>query len=223
MTGLVKLAAPRKLSPCLRRREMPAPHYALSEALIVLVAIWVALRMTRRRAWFGALGVTIFGIAAGIGVVRFSLGQIEELATFHRDFSQVSGATAMALVAIQCLKVPPRFWVGWRLGVAIALTAATLGSVLVVPDATILIFLAWLIVAIIACSTWPAASTKQRLLRAGVVAIFLVNLLLVRQSTLLGIDASWHLYHVLIALWLFGLWWVLAKVSDRPQLTQNNQ
>jgi hypothetical protein len=60
---------------------MPAPHYALSEALIVLVAIWVALRMTRRGAWSGALGVAIFGIAAGIGVVRFSLGQIEELAS----------------------------------------------------------------------------------------------------------------------------------------------
>lgn len=201
---------------------MPAPHYALSEALIVLAAIWVCLRLARRSSWFGALGVAIFGLAAGIGIVRFSLGQIEELATFHRDFSRIGGATAMALVAIQCLMAPARTCGGWPIGVATALTAATLGLALVVLDATIPIFLAWLIVAIGTCFAKPAPSTKQRLLRAAVVAIFLFNLLLVRQSPFLGIDASWHLYHVLIALWLIGLWWVLIKELGSTQPTSNN-
>lgn len=194
---------------------MPAPHYALSEALIVLAAIWVAIRLAGRGAWLGALGVAIFGIAAGIGVVRFGLDRIEELANFHRTFAQAGGASAMALVAMQCLMAPASSWVGWRLIVAIGLAVATLALGLIVREATVPIFLTWLFVAIGACLAKPASSTKQRLSRAGVVAIFLVNVLLVRQSPFLGIDARWHLYHALIALWLIGLWWLLARGSVR--------
>ncbi len=200
---------------------MPGPHYALSEALIVFAAIWVALRLAGRGAWFGALGVAIFGFAAGIGVVRFGLGRIEELGDFHSTFSQVGGATAMALVALQCLMAAVRSWSGWRLTVAIALIVATPVAGLLVSDAPVPLFLAWLIVAILASSARPASSAKQRLLRAGVVAIFLVNVLLIRRSPFLGADASWHLFHVLIAVWLIGLWWLLARdpVRDNRHTT----
>ncbi len=201
---------------------MPAPHYALSEALIVFAALWVAWKMARGGGWLGALGVAIFGFAAGIGVIRFGFGRIEELADFHQAFAQIGGATAMALVALQCCMGGMKMWSGWRLGLALALDVATLLAGLLVPSATVPLFLAWLIVGAIACAMLAAPSVKLRLLRAAVFASFLVNVLLIRRSPLLSMDTSWHMYHTLIALWLIGVWWVLVKGSDRAQPAQHN-
>jgi len=190
---------------------MPAPHYALSEALIVLVGIWVVLQLTRRKMWIGALGIAIFSIAAGIGVIRFGLGQIEDLAPIHQAFSQVGGATAMALVASQLVMFPAKSWTGWRLIVAIVLAVATLVSGMITRETTVPLFTAWLLIAIVASAARPAPNLVQRLLRASVVAIFLANVLLVRQSSILSADASWHLFHVLVAVWFVGIWRLLEK------------
>lgn len=190
---------------------MPAPHYALSEALIVLVGVWSVLQMARRGMWFGALGISIFSVAAGIGVIRFGLGRIEELAPVHQAFSQVGGATAMALVAMQLVMVPVKSWTGWRLSVAIALAVATLVSGMIAREATMPLFTAWLLIAIVASTIWSASGVVQRLLRASVVAIFLANVLFVRQSSILSADTSWHLFHILIAVWFVGIWWLLEK------------
>jgi hypothetical protein len=190
---------------------MPGPHYALSEALIVLVGVWVVLKMTRSGMGFGALGVAIFSVAAGIGVIRFGLDQIEELAPVHQAVSQIGGATAMALVAMQLLMAPAKSWTGWRLSVAIALVVSTLVSGMIAREATVPLFTVWLLIAIVASAAWPASGMIQRLSRAGVVAIFLVNLLFVRQSPPLGADVSWHLFHILIAVWLLGILWLLEK------------
>ncbi|MEL6574152.1 MAG: hypothetical protein AAFQ64_21105 [Pseudomonadota bacterium] len=190
---------------------MPAPHCALSEALIVLVGLWVVFQLTRRGMWFGALGIAIFSAAAAIGVTRFGFGQIEELAPIHQTLSQVGGATAMALVAMQLVMAPGKSWTGWRLTVAIALAVVTLVSGMIAREATVPLFTVWLLIAIIASAAWPAPSVVQRLLRAAVVAIFLANLLFVRQSSILSADTSWHLFHILIAAWLVGIWWLLKK------------
>ena len=194
---------------------MPGAHYALSEALIVGVGIWVAVQMTRRGMWLGALGTAIFSVAAAIGVIRFGLGRIDELAGIHQTVSQIGGAAAMALVAIQLLMVSGAVRSGWRLNIAVALAAITVAIGLAAREATIALFIAWLIIAIAASAAWPASGVIQRLGRAAVVAIFLTNVMLVRQSPLLGADLSWHAFHVLIAVWLLGLWWLLQKQTAR--------
>ncbi len=189
---------------------MPAPHYALSEAVIVLVAIWVGWRFVTRGAWFGALGGFLFGVAAALGVYRFGSGQIDALANAHRIFSQIGGATAMALVAAQCLLAlfgNSRRW----LAVAVLAVMATLAAGVIRPGLTTPLFLGWSIVAIGAVVIWPATAAKQRLVRGGLMAIFLANLLLVRRSPVLGPDLSWHLFHVLIAVWLIGLRFVFDR------------
>lgn len=201
---------------------MPAPHYALSEALIVFAALWVAWKMARGGGWLGALGVATFGFAAGIGVIRFGFGRIEELADFHQAFAQIGGATAMALVALQCCMGAMRIWSGWRLGLATIFAVATLALGLLEPSASVPAFLAWLIVGAIGCAALPAPGMRLRLARAAVFASFLVNVLLIRRSPLLSMDASWHIYHALIALWLIGVWWVLVKGSYRTQPAPHN-
>jgi hypothetical protein len=190
---------------------MPAPHYALSEVLIVLAAIWVSWRLVQSGAWAGALGVAIFGCAAGIGVYRFGTVQIETYASLHGTFSQIGGATAMALVAVECVKAALPRWGQWHWGVAATLVAATLGVGLVSAELTTPLFLVWLIVAIIAAIAMPGQNPRARAASGLVMAIFLANALLVRRSPVLGPDLSWHLFHVLIAVWIVGAWWVLSR------------
>ena len=193
---------------------MPGPHYALSEALIVIAALWGGWRLARSGALFGALGVAIFGAAAAIGVVRFGAGRIGELAVLHQGVSQIGGATAMAMVASQLAMAG---WAGRSRGaklIAIVLGMATLAACIASPDLTTPLFIVWLVAAIAFAMSLPSHDLLQRILRAAIVSLFLVNLLLVRRSPALGPDFSWHLFHILIAVWTVGVAWIIFHASS---------
>lgn len=193
---------------------MGPPHYALSEALIVLVAGMVAWRLAKEGYWPGAAGSLLLGTAAAIGTVRFGFGLIDDLGVAHRMASQAGGATALAFIALQFAN--PSAMRTWQILVSLTLAASTLIACLVWSESTTVLFLAWLGLAILGALLRPASHKNLRWRRAGVIAIFLFNVLLVRHSPLLGPSPSWHLFHVLIALWILGLWWVLIR-SHEPR------
>lgn len=193
---------------------MGPPHYALSEALIVLVAGMVACRLAKEGLWSAAAGSLLLGTAAAIGTVRFGFGLIDDLAAAHRMASQAGGATALALVALQFAN-PSATMRPMQILASLALAASTLIACLVWPDSATALFIVWLGLAILGAFFRPASHKGLRWQRAGVIAIFLFNVLLVRNSPLLGPGLSWHLFHILIALWILGLWWVLV-LSDEP-------
>lgn len=188
---------------------MPGPHYAISEAVIVLSAIWCTLRLSQSGHWFAGLGSAIFGLAAAIGVYRFGTGEIMELASFHKSLSQIGGSIAMALVSAQLLLTEPlvnRTAVGrWGVWTAVIVGVVTAFAI---PSLTTPLFIVWLSVAIIAAVLIPASTITRRILLAVIVSIFLINLLLIRRSPQLGPDLSWHLFHILVAVWLLGIVYV---------------
>ncbi|WP_109356285.1 hypothetical protein [Sphingorhabdus sp. EL138] len=188
---------------------MAGPHYAISEALIVLAAIWCVLRLSRLNHWFAALGIAIFGFAAAIGVYRFGTNQIEELASFHKNFSQTGGSVAMALVSAQLLLAEPLVnrtkvlrWFVLLLVVVSSVTAFKF------PTLNTPLFIAWLSVAIVSAALIPASTIARRVSLAAIVSIFLINLLLIRHSPQISPDISWHLFHILVAVWLLGMVYV---------------
>lgn len=195
---------------------MPAPHYAISEAFIAIAAIWCTARLSQSSHRLAALGSATFGFAAAIGVYRFGAGEITELASIHKNFSQIGGSIAMALMSAQLLLAEPlvnrtmvRRW--------IVLTAILVSAVaaFAIPALTTPLFIAWLLVAIIAAAMIPAHSVARRARLAAIVSLFLFNLLLIRQSQYLNPDISWHLFHALIALWLLGMCYVIEyRCSD---------
>lgn len=194
---------------------MPGAHYALSEALIVASAVWVGLRFTARQAWFAAAGVAILGLAAAIGVLRFGTGAIELLAGLHRGVSQTGGAVAMALIAMQFAAATGYLAGPGRIVSAFALALLTLLASAFMPGAATVLFVLWLVVAIALAASLPAEALPLRLARALAIAVMLANVLLVRQSPMLGPDLSWHLFHVLVAIWLGGIWWALRDALPR--------
>lgn len=185
---------------------MPGPHYALSEAFIVFAAIWCVQRLLRSSHWFAALGIAIFGFAAAIGVYRFGTNQIVELASFHKNFSQIGGSIAMALVSVQLLLAQPlvnRTKAGKWFVLALLVVSAV--TAFAIPKLTTPLFIVWLSVAIVSAALVPASTITRKISLAAIVSIFLINLLLVRQSPQLGPDLSWHLFHTLVAVWMLGM------------------
>ena len=193
---------------------MPGAHYALSELAIVMVALVAARDLIRRHIDLAAAGIAIFGLAAAIGVVRFASGEFAALAAIHKIISQAGGATAMGLIGLRLAKlgglgvITPRPLVG-----ALAVLA-TVVAALAIPALATPLFLFWLLAATLLAATLPARAAWQRWIRAAAVGSFVLNVLLVRQSPVLGPDISWHLFHVLVALWLFALWRVFVGTIE---------
>ena len=155
---------------------MPGPHYAISEALIVVAAIWSVFRLIKLDLPLTALGVGILGTAAAIGVFRFATGQIELLASFHRNFSQLGGAIAMSLImAGLVLQLPFFSDDNRRSRLSIFTIAATVLLVLLFPQLATGLFLAWLGAGILFVSLSKNYKIGHRVLMAGVISIFLFN------------------------------------------------
>lgn len=187
------------------------PHYAISEAFIVIAALYCGWKLARCSQWMGAIGVLLFGAAASIGVYRFPSGLVAELASIHRWAGQIGGLTGMGLIAIELLtKAPPKSKksiLTWKC--LFALLAMILAANLKV-DLAVPFFLLWSATAIGAAFMLPAGPLVKRVGFAAVASIMLLNVIFIRQSNALSQDISWHIFHTLIALWIFGIFWMLT-------------
>lgn len=194
---------------------MPGPHYAISESLIVFAALWSLIKLGRQGLWLAALGSAIFGAAAAIGVYRFASNEIDALAVFHKDFSQKGGAVAMALLSSQLLlgthAASRNAAIGWVIFAAIFLTG---GTAILAPAITTPLFLAWLIGAILTALFLGQQDVRRRITSGAITSIFLVNLLLIRQSPFLNPSVSWHLFHIGVAVWLIGMLRVFSQFQN---------
>ena len=70
------------------------PSFAVTELLIVLTAAFCSLKL-RKDYPFAAIGISLFGLAALIGVYRFSSGQVDQLASIHKYISQAGALSGV--------------------------------------------------------------------------------------------------------------------------------
>jgi hypothetical protein len=197
--------------------DVPGPHFALSELLIVLAGTVCAVRFGKAGMSLGAAGSLLFGVIAAIGAFRFGSGEMDALAAIHQAFSQIGGAIAMSLISGQLLM----FCVPARPKARLAIYGAVIASALViflVPGAAMPLFLIWLVFAIAAAALLPARTAQTRIIRALLVGIFLINIIAIRQSPQLGVGLSWHIFHILVAVWLF----CVSRVIFGPRIGRNS-
>ena len=193
-------------------------HFALSEVVLVITAIWCVVKFTRAHLYFAAVGTFILGLTALIGSVRFGFGEIESMAVVHKTASMVGGVIAVTLIASQFVLAnfqPTRRKTVGRLLVLTAL-ASCLGAVMISGAGTI-VFVVWSLVG----SIWAFSALKgplwSRCLIAVAVSGLLLDQLFVSQSPVLGPNLSWHLYHLIIAVWLVFLWKILNGIQRQRQ------
>lgn len=184
-------------------------HYALTDGLVFVIAAWGVWRFLKSGKPAGALGVALFGLAAAIGTVRVTSGLIEPLAAPHRFASQIGGLLGVLLILWQIFE-------------------ATIGRAKPLPSVAAVVFAAGLAVLIpglgapiymlalvsgIALFGLNRLGGKPNIGAALGFGLMLPNVLFLRQSSFLGPDLSWHLFHIFIAVWLIVT--VLALTPKR--------
>ena len=180
---------------------MMPTHYALSDAAIVLVTIFAGHALWRNGRVLPAFAMACFGIAAGVGAVRFGGGLQDALAALHSGASQLLGlAGALAVVAHYLF--PPKDRNGTGI-IAVILCLATAIFFVAHPLLGPLFLLA-LMGAFFAAIVRPGASQPIWLVPVA-CAVMLANTLFIRQAPWLDAAVAWHAYHLVIALALAAL------------------
>ena len=193
-------------------------HYALSELLIVLAGVGAAQACFSQGHKAAALGILLFSGAAALGVVRFGLDRdgslIAALADVHRLAGTLGGTAAMMALVYDLLarRASGVHWAGSRGQRRYMLTAAlALAFAMAFPPLIVPLFAIWSLL-FITLATRSATLLQLPPARVFVLsALMLLNVLLFRQAAWLSPAMSWHIFHVLTAIWLAGLGHVLAR------------
>jgi hypothetical protein len=175
-------------------------HYVLSEIAICIAAIWGARSLWLNRQSLGSVGVMFYGLAALIGIIRIVSGADEVFAPAHRLVSQAGGVVGLVLIVseiarLRGLKLP--LW-AVLISAGFATWAALKGA-----EWGALVFLGLLATGAILLAMHGGGKRKTFL--AIWFAVMAPNILFVRQSPVLDPAASWHAYHLIIAVWLIAV------------------
>jgi hypothetical protein len=185
-------------------------HYAISELIISLAAIWAARFLWPHNLRWAAFGFLVFGAAAAIGVVRFPAGLIEEWAAMHRWAGTMGGLLAMQALTQQTIASDKLVYRVHLLLSVLALVASVALPVLRVP-----LFLIWSIAFIWRVSGNTPEIEVSRFMKACIAGLMLFNVIVFRQSPFMAPAVSWHIFHVLLALWILGV----TRLLVHPHLT----
>lgn len=198
------------------------PHFAISEAFIVLAAIYCGWALYRSGFWMASVGVLCFGAAAAVGVYRFPSGHVEALADIHRWAGQMGGLIGMIFITSELSKkaAPTSKWDNgkWVFG---GFILASILLVLIKPIMAVPLFLMWLLLGIGAAFANPYAVLSHRIRFALGTSLMLFNVLFLRQASYLHPYVSWHAFHIVIAIWIFVISWILMW-SPYSQTTPEN-
>ena len=189
-------------------------HYAASELLIVLVALWTARAFWRQNMVHGTLGTLLFGTAATLGAIKFGLGvRHESFIALHQLASQFGGLVGVMLFTHQLMNSSDilQKWVQRHRGFA-ALAALV---AFVLPVARVPLFLIWSLGLIVLCTTNTPKIALAAPVKAATAAVMLLNVLFLRQATWLTPAVSWHAFHIVVAVWLLATYALLANPRRR--------
>ena len=179
-------------------------HFALSEALIVVAAIYAVVQTWRVDRWF-AVGLSAIAVAAFVAVIRISAGMTGEIVILHEFFSQYG--TIFGLGCIFGALLRWRAWLPPVLGaVAVALSMAF-------PEVQPLLLVA-LILGGATLAYRNAANRK--FLAAGSFAFLLLAGLASMPFRADNPALGWHVFHTLVAVWyVLVLTFVLGSLPLR--------
>ncbi|MGJ8563064.1 MAG: hypothetical protein ACSHXY_05875 [Alphaproteobacteria bacterium] len=190
-------------------------HFAISEAVLALAAIWCIWKFARAGLLFAAVGTFCFALAATLGTLRFGAG-LGSLEYFHRMVSQIGGVAGIGLISGQF--VLSNFGPYKRKAIGALLILAVIVNLLVaikIPSAGTLLFIAGSIIGSLAALIALSGPFWRRIIGAVSVSGLLLDHVLVFQSPFLGANIRWHLYHILIAIWLIVIWAILKNLRSK--------
>jgi len=195
---------------------LPPVHYALTELLIVAACIFSINKLSSNNYYFALFGVVLIGIAAAIGAIRFGLLSTEFIIQLNKILALYAGVLCLSLVATQIVFNLNFKILGW---IVFALSLLSIASGFVWPKLLLIkLIYFWSILSIILVLFIPEEGISKRILKSILMSILLISFLTVSKRGLLtdslGADLSFHLYHILIAIWVVSINFVIKEKNN---------
>ena len=185
---------------------LPA-HYAITEVLIVIATYFSVKKLFYYKNYYAAIGILLIGITAFIGAIRFGLISTDFMVYLNRVLAVFAGIITMSLISIQIVNN----LFSRRLSNLLLVVSILTFLLLFVWTQPIFKFAAlfiWSFAAILLTFQIPQKSISLKFLKSLTMAILLIAFLTLSKGVGLFTDlfspsVSFHIYHILIALWVF--------------------
>ena len=185
---------------------LPA-HYAITEVLIVIATYFSVKKLFYYKNYYAAIGILLIGITAFIGAIRFGLISTDFMVYLNRVLAVFAGIITMSLISIQIVNNSFSRKLAYLL-LAISILTFLLLFVWTQPVFKLISLFMWSFAAILLTFQIPQKSISLKFLKSLTMAILLIAFLTLSKGIGLLTDlflpsVSFHIYHILIALWVF--------------------
>lgn len=185
---------------------LPA-HYAITEILIVVATYFSVKKLFYYKNYYAAIGILLIGITAFIGAIRFGLVSTDFMVYLNRVLAVFAGIITMSLISIQIVNNSFSRKLAYLL-LAISILTFLLLFVWTQPVFKLISLFMWSFAAILLTFQIPQKSISLKFLKSLTMAILLIAFLTLSKGIGLLTDLflpsfSFHIYHILIALWVF--------------------
>ena len=185
---------------------LPA-HYAITEVLIVIATYFSVKKLFYYKNYYAAIGILLIGITAFIGAIRFGLISTDFMVYLNRVLAVFAGIITMSLISIQIVNNSFSKRLAHLL-LAVSILTFLLLFVWTQPIFKLAALFIWSFAAILLTFQIPQKSISFKFLKSLTMAILLIAFLTLSKGIGLFTDffspsVSFHIYHILIALWVF--------------------
>jgi hypothetical protein len=185
---------------------LPA-HYAITEILIVIATYFSVKKLFYYKNYYAAIGILLIGITAFIGAIRFGVISNDFMVYLNRVLAVFAGIITMSLISIQIVNNSLSKRIAHLL-LAISILTFLLLFVWTQPIFKLAALFIWSFAAILLTFQIPQESISSKFLKSLTMAILLIAFLTLSKGIGLFTDLfppsiSFHIYHILIALWVF--------------------
>ena len=185
---------------------LPA-HYAITEILIVVATYFSVKKLFYYKNYYAAIGILLIGITAFIGAIRFGLVSTDFMVYLNRVLAVFAVIITMSLISIQIVNNSFSRKLAYLL-LAISILTFLLLFVWTQPVFKLISLFMWSFAAILLTFQIPQKSISLKFLKSLTMAILLIAFLTLSKGIGLFTDlfppsVSFHIYHILIALWVF--------------------
>ena len=185
---------------------LPA-HYAITEILIVIATYFSVKKLFYYKNYYAAIGILLIGITALIGAIRFGVINTDFMVYLNRVLAVFAGIITMSLISIQIVNNSFSRKLAYLL-LAISILTFLLLFVWTQPVFKLVSLFMWSFAAILLTFQIPQKSISLKFLKSLTMAILLIAFLTLSKGIGLFTDlfspsVSFHVYHILIALWVF--------------------
>ena len=185
---------------------LPA-HYAITEILIVIATYFSVKKLFYYKNYYAAIGILFIGFTAFIGAIRFGVISNDFMVYLNKVLAVFAGIITMSLISIQIVNNLLSKKIAHLL-LAISILTLLLLFVWTQPIFKLAALFIWSFAAILLTFQIPQESISSKFLKSFSMAILLIAFLTLSKGIGLFTDLfppsiSFHIYHILIALWVF--------------------